>query len=83
MGSAPEGKDLNARVNHSNSAVNQLKKVLQAVHMSQRVVSCTINIQNLPAMLADQIQVQIDGVKINHDTQNMIKSIEISRVFKY
>ena len=36
------GQSLNARVSHPNSIVNQLKKVLQAVHMSQRVVSSNI-----------------------------------------
>lgn len=62
-----EGKSLNTRVNHPNSVVNQLKKVLQAVHLSQRVISATINFEKLPPVAVDMVHVTVDGVKIEHD----------------
>ena len=54
---------LNRRINQPNSAINQLRKVLQSVHLNQRVVSTTITLNSGAGNGRDPTPVTIDGVK--------------------
>ena len=72
---------LNRRINQPSSAINQLRKVLQSVHLNQRVVSVTVEIESKNAM--KHVPVSIDGVKLHQSLNQKINKIEISRVFKY
>ena len=53
---------LSRRINQPSSAINQLRKVLQSVHLNQRVVSVTVEMQSLNPM--KHVPVSIDGVKL-------------------
>ena len=54
---------LNRRINQPNSAINQLRKVLQSVHLNQRVVSTTITLNGGAGNMRELTPVTIDGVK--------------------
>ena len=54
---------LNRRINQPNSAINQLRKVLQSVHLNQRVVSTTITLNSGAGNVREPTPVTIDGVK--------------------
>ena len=74
---------MNRKINHPNSAINQLRKVLQAVHMNQRVVSTTIEFDLPTARIPNLPTVSVDGIELPQDFENPIQKIEVSRVFKY
>ena len=74
---------LNRRINQPNSAINQLRKVLQSVHLNQRVVSTTITFNTGTGTVRHLTPVTIDGVTFEQDFSNPIQKIEVSRVFKY
>lgn len=73
---------LGSRIYQPNSAINQLKKVLQSVHLNQRVVSTTI-LLNPSNSARNLTPVTIDGIEVDQDFNAPICKIEVSRVFKY
>ena len=60
----------------------QLKKVIQALHMNQRVVHSKI-ILNDDRWGEQRPHISIDGVEYNTEEDTLIESITVSRVFKY
>ena len=47
-GANTNSRSLSNRINQDNSAINQLRKVFQSVHMNQRVVTTTISFDPNP-----------------------------------
>lgn len=81
--SGANSMSLNRRINQPNSAINQLRKVLQSVHLNQRVVSTTITFNTGTGTVRHLTPVTIDGVTFEQDFSTPIQKIEVSRVFKY
>ena len=72
------------KVVSEDSAVSQLKKALQSMHMNQRVQSIKIDFRDRNVMKnGGGPTVSIDGIEYNKPELGPIETIQVSRVLKY
>ena len=78
-GSQGQNHQIGKKVVSEDSAVSQLKKALQAMHMNQRVSSVVIKFIDRK----DEPTISIDGILYEERGRGQIESISVSRVIKY